>query len=383
MSSPSTLINELRRKIDAVDDQILALLGERAALARAIGEEKKRLQGAPPAHPQASRSPTFFDPEREQAITRRLREKARDILFPQVAVPYVFKEIISACRSLEASFRVAFLGPAGTYTQMAAERIFGHSVHFIESASIDGVFHALERDQAEYGVVPIQNSYEGGVLASMDALIHSELRIRQQTTMRVHHCLLSRAPDISRIRRLYSHPQALGQCRLWIAKNLPGIEVLTSPSTAAAARAASEDEAASAIASRRSGELLGLNLLREDIQDQPDNSTRFVVLARADAPVTGEDQTSVVLSLSPKKGALVKLLELFEREKVAIRRLESRAHPDRLWEYYYFIDFEGHRLDPPIQKLLKRLPSRCDRVKVLGSYPISEALPSSESPRDL
>lgn len=377
MSPPPSSIAELRRGIDAVDDQILALLGRRASLAQAIGREKRRkpsgsVRGSSPS---PAAPPSFFDPEREQEISARLTAKARRLLFPQAAVPHVFKEIISACRSLESSFRVAFLGPPGTYTQLAAERIFGRSVHFLESPSIDGVFHALEREQAEYGVVPIQNSYEGGVLASLDALIHSELMIRRQTTMRVHHCLLSRTTDISRVRRLHSHPQALGQCRLWIAKNLPGVEIRTSASTAAAAHAAREDAGAAAIASRRAGELLRLHLLREDIQDQPDNSTRFVVLAHADAPVTGEDQTSIVLSLKREKGALVKVLELFESRKVPIRRMESRAHPERLWEYYYFVDFEGHRLEAPIRNLLKNLRRHCDRMKPLGSYPIADPIP--------
>ena len=369
MTSKAESVQEIRAKIDAVDNQILELLNQRAELARAIGETKKKAaleNGAP--------DPKFFDPEREQAIVDRLEKNGRRGSFPSHALPFVFKEIISACRSLEAPFRVAYLGPEGTYTQMAAEKIFGRSVRFVQTPTIEGIFDALSRGQAEYGVTPLENSYEGGVGPALDSLIRGEnLFIRRQKIIRVDHCLISRAGNIGQIKRLYSHPQALGQCRLWIAKNLPGVEILASRSTAAAAHTAADDPQAAAIASRLSAELLGLSILREAIQDQRDNSTRFVVLAHTDAPMTGKDQTSVVLSLNSKPGALMKALKLFDDQKIPILRLESRAGSDRLWQYMYFVDFPGHRSDPRIARVLKRLASYCDRLKVLGSYPIEDS----------
>jgi chorismate mutase/prephenate dehydratase len=354
-------IPELRQKIDALDDRLLELLEERAALAKAVGEEKRKRAGAP-------EGPRFYDAERERQIMARLDSRARDE-FPRRSIPFVFKEVISACRSLETEMRVAFLGPPGTYTQIAAHQTFGQSIELVEVSTIQDVFQAVSRDQAEYGIVPLENSFEGGVAQTLEALAETELMIRAQTTTEIHHCLLSQARELGAIRRVHSHPHALAQCRRWLAENLPQAELVPAKSTAAAARTVQGEADSAAIASRLSGELFGLHLLREKIQNQLGNATRFILLHRSDAPRTGRDRTSLVLTCKGGEAELPKVLDVFGQAKVELLRLETRPDSRDAWRYLFFLDLAGHRTDTRLKKALAAAAKRCESFRVLGSYP--------------
>jgi chorismate mutase/prephenate dehydratase len=355
-------IERLRRKIDVVDANVLKLLNERARFAAAIGEEKRRLGGT-----------NFYDPEREAAIFQRLQhltaKATTDARFPSSSIPFVFREIVSACRSLEASLRVGYLGPAGTYSQIAANQAFGHSVEYHDCSTIDGVFDSVFRRQTDYGVVPVENSAEGGVIQTMDSLLRFDLKIRGEWILRIDHYLVSKATNVSEVQRVYSHPAAIAQCRAWLAKNLPGIQTVPCPSTAAAGKLTLQDPTSAAIGSRLSAEVMGLNILRERIQDQSDNATRFIIIAHEDGPITGFDRTSLVLAPEDGKSVLFKIVSIFESDGLELSRFESRASPDRSWTYFYFVDLLGHRAEKRMERALQALRKRCSWVKILGSYP--------------
>lgn len=356
----SDVILGIRKKIDAIDEQIIQLLEQRAEHAKAIGVEKRQ-------NPQTS--PSFYDPEREASILKRIEQKAKGS-FPIPAIPLVFREIMSACRSLEADLKVAFLGPSGTFTQIAAFQSFGHSNRMVEASTIDGVFDLVARGETEYGVVPLENSCEGGVIQTLDALLKTDgVYLRRETVIKIHHCLISPLENLSQVKKVYSHPAALAQCHRWLSENLRGAELIVSRSTAAAARTAMEDEGSAAIASSLSAELLGLKILREGIQDRDDNATRFVILSQSDGPATGSDRTSIIVSLKEGPGALMRALKTFEDAGIAVSRAESRASSDKFWRYVYFIDFDGHRQDPAVAAVLETLAGQCERLKILGSYP--------------
>jgi chorismate mutase/prephenate dehydratase len=265
--------------------------------------------------------------------------------------------------------RIAYLGPPGTYTQIAATRAFGNSAEYLEAATIRGVFEAVERGQAQFGVVPLENSGEGGVRQTLQAFQDSELRIRSEAVHRIEHCLVSNAAELGAIERVYSHPQALSQCRRWIHENLPRAALLESDSTAAAARLASQDMSSAAVASKLSAELLGLGLLREGIQDQQGNATRFVVVGAEDAPRTGHDRTSFLCVLRHAPGALKAVVDAFVTRGLEISRFESHPHPQEKWRHHYFVDFLGHRSEPQVAEALGEAAEQCLEFKVLGSYP--------------
>ncbi len=349
-------LSPLRERIDDVDDRILALLAERADLARTVAEAKR-----------AANAPHFHDPERERRVLERVAEKGAGG-FPRDAIRVVFREVMSACLSLEEPMRVAFLGPEGTFTQMAAHRLFGLAARYQESATIDGVFDAVRAGACAAGVVPIENSTEGSVTFTVDALLDGDLVIRQEMVLDVAHCLLSRAASLPSIERVYSHPQALAQCRTWLAKNLPAAQLVQTASTAAAAREAHGDDRAAAIGSALAGEIHGLVTLRERVQDRPENATRFVVLGSEDAPRTGRDKTTIAFSVKDGRGALRQVLSILEDSGVNLTRIESRPTRQRAWDYVFLADLEGHREDPHVAAALAGVRARCPMVKVLGSY---------------
>ncbi|HVU02692.1 MAG TPA: prephenate dehydratase [Polyangiaceae bacterium] len=353
-------VDDVRRRIDALDDELLDILNRRAKLVREVG--KKKRDGSKAMH----------DPEREQQIYERLEKKlgkARGAVFPVASVRPVFREIISACLSLEEHLTVAYFGPPGTFTHMAARRTFGMSVRYSEGATIPAVFDAVSTGEATYGVVPIENSTEGGVTHTHDCFLESRVMIRAEIVLDVSQCLIGRNEDLGRIERVYSHPQAIAQCREWLAKHLPRAQIVVSLSTASAARDAAGDPASAAIASQLAAELNGLTVIREGIQDRNENATRFVVLGKTDAPPTGKDRTSIVFSTRDEQGALRRVLEIFDAEKINLSRIESRPRRGERWQYVFFTDLEGHRLDPSITRALARLETKCDMVRVLGSYP--------------
>jgi chorismate mutase/prephenate dehydratase len=349
-------------RIDSIDDQLLDLLNDRAKLVRDVGKKKRDAALA------------MHDPEREQRIYQRLEarlEKTRGAVFPVGAVRSVFREIISACLSLQERITVAYLGPPGTFTHIAAKSSFGTAARYVEAATIPGVFDAVSRGSTTYGVVPIENSTEGGVTFTLDSLLETNVMIRGEAVLDVSQCLVGKHDDLGRIERVYSHPQALAQCRDWLAKHLPRAQLVVSLSTSGAAREAASDEASAAIASRLAAELAGLLVIREGIQDRKENATRFIVIAKNDAPATGRDRTSILFSTRDERGALRRVLEIFDEEGINLSRIESRPRKGERWQYVFFTDLEGHRLDKSVTRALARLDAKCDMVRILGSYPRS------------
>ncbi len=264
---------------------------------------------------------------------------------------------------------VAFFGSPGSFTHMAARRLFGGAHVFLEQATIAGVFAAVSAGSVEFGVVPIENSTEGGVNQTVDELLKRELWIRGEAVLEIAQCLIGRAPELSRIERVASHPQGLAQCRHWLAQHLPHAQQVAALSTSAAAGEASLDPGLAAIASALAAELNGLPVIRANIQDSAENATRFIVIARQDAPRTGHDKTSLVFSTAHSRGALRQVLEIFDRAGINLSRIESRPAPGRRWEYVFLTDLEGHREDPGVALALSELDAQCSMVRALGSYP--------------
>lgn len=355
-------IDASRKRIDEIDATLVELLDERARVARTLGELKR--EGAKAMH----------DPEREELVIERAAGRLAakpDAVFPTASLRPVFREIMSACLSVEEAVKVAFLGPAGTFSHLAARRAFGMAARYAECASIEGVFDAVERGHAAYGVVPFENSTEGGVSFTLDRFLQSELKIRRELVLEVTHCLLSRQSDLSQIERVFSHPQALAQCRGWLARNLPTAQLIASSSTTSAVREAESDERCAAIASRLASELSRLEVVREGVQDHSHNATRFVLIAHDDAPPTGDDRTSIVFAAPDEKGALRRALEIFDDEGLNLSRIESRPARDLPWQYVFFTDLDGHRTDSAVERGLARIADRSQMVKILGSYPRS------------
>jgi chorismate mutase / prephenate dehydratase len=351
-------LDDLRARIDAIDDGILALLAERAEVAIAVAQAKR-----------AANAAQFHDPERERRVLARLQEKGAG-RFPRDAIRILFREVMSACLSLEEPMKVAFLGPEGAFTQMAARHLFGLAARYRETATIDGVFDAVRAGEVACGVVPVESSTEGSVTLTADALINGDLQIRQEIVLDVVYCLLGQAAGLSGISRVYAHPQALSQCRIWLARNVPAAQIIQIASAAEAAREALGDPGAAAIGNRGAGELYGLPVLRERIHDRPDNAaTRFIVISTSDAPPTGADRTSLVFSAQEQPGSLRRVLAIFDDAAINLTRIESRPSRQKRWDYVFLADLDGHRDDPQVAEAIELLRAQCEMVKVLGSYP--------------
>lgn len=343
----------LRNNIDRLDEEILARLAERARSAQRIGEIK---------------CGNLYRPEREAQVLRRLAE-ANPGPLPDQAVQRIFREIMSACLALEHPLRVAYLGPAGTFSESAARKHFGSAPALVPTASIDDVFREVEAGNAEYGVVPVENSTEGAVGGTLDLLLANPLKICGEVKLRIHQHLLSKAEGIGAAKRLYSHSQSLAQCHEWLNRNLAHLSRVPVASNAEAARLAAEDPESCAIAGEAAAELYGLNVLAANIEDDPNNSTRFLVIAHHDAGPSGCDRTSLVCSAPNRPGAMHSLLEPLARHGVDMTKLQSRPARGGLWEYVFYVDVDGHREDPEVAAALKELNERAAFVKVLGSYP--------------
>lgn len=349
-------LDEWRTRINEIDRQLLRLLNQRAALAVEIGQAK-RDSGA-----------SVHVPEREQEILEELLRLNEGPL-PAEALRAIWGEILSASRSLQRPFRVAHLGPLATFTHLAALRHFGESAEFIPVRGIAEVFAEVERGRADVGVVPIENSTEGVVNHTLDGLIDSELLISGEIQLEIHHYLLSRARELAEVKQVFSHPQALAQCREWLDRNLPHAEAIEVPSTATATERAVEDEYSAAIAGELAGRRYDLPVLRERIEDYAQNVTRFLVIGRRAVSPTGRDKTSILMSIRDEVGALYRILEPFAAARCNLTKIESRPTRRRPWEYVFFVDFEGHQADPVIQGVLAAVRERCLFLKVLGSYP--------------
>jgi chorismate mutase/prephenate dehydratase len=344
----------LRDRIDALDDELLRLINERAAIARRVGE----IKGEAPV----------YRPEREAQILRRL-QAANPGPLPAEAVVRVHTEIISACRAVEAPLAVAFLGPRGTFSEEAATRRFGSSVSAVPCGSIDEVFRQVEVRQVDFGVVPVENSSDGAVGRTLDLLLATPALISGEVLLPVHHCLMSKADGLAAVRRVYAHDQAFGQCHAWLSQNLASAERVSMVSNAEAARRAAEENDSAAIGSHSAAALYALQLLARNIEDNPNNTTRFVVIGHLAVPPSGRDKTSLVMSARNRPGAMHDLLQPLAEQGVSMSRLESRPSRTGMWEYVFFVDLEGHQQDPNVATALDELRRRASFLKILGSYP--------------
>ncbi len=350
-------LSELRKRIDALDEALLGLLEQRAQIALDVAAAKAELG-----------RPLAYDPERERLVLARIRELATPDLLPPAAIESIFREIISACLALQRPLTVAYLGPEGTFSQMAALKLFGDSAVLRDVATIEGVVDAVSRGEASRGVLPLQNATEGSVAQSVRALMNSDLYIERELLLDVSHCLLSLAPNMPAVRRVYSHPQALGQCVNWLRRNLPGVELIHTSSTAAAVRAAADEPDSAAIASELAGELFGVPALATNVQDVAANATRFVVVSSRDAEPTGNDTTLVAFSLRDGPGALRRALGAFEDQGVSLTHIESHPSTETVWTYVFVVEMQGHRLDSANAAALAELESQCAHLRVLGSF---------------
>jgi chorismate mutase/prephenate dehydratase len=353
----ATSIDALRAHIDRIDEKLLALLNQRAQLAVQIGRRKHSAQTS------------IYSPAREKRIYERLSAANHGPLTAQSLRP-IFREIISACLSLEKPLQVAFLGPLGTFSHQAALEQFGARSLPTPVESITEVFDEVEHGRADYGMVPVENSTEGMVPATLDRFVTSPLTIKAEVLLRVEQCLLSKSGDAQRIRRIVSHPQSLGQCRRWLAQHHPGVRQVDAASNAQAAELASRDARVAAIAGRVAAEQYGLRVVAANIQDLAHNCTRFLVLGRDGmGKPSGDDKTSLLLSVPHEAGALHRVLKPFADNHVSISTIESRPLKERAWEYLFFLDLVGHVHEARIERALAALRPRCLLLKVLGSYP--------------
>jgi chorismate mutase/prephenate dehydratase len=357
-------IAALRGRIDAVDDGLLRLLNERARLVAEVGEAKRR----------ARREGPFYVASRERAIVERL-EQANEGPFPTEALRAVFQEVFSACLALEKGLRVAYLGPEATWTHAAVSRQFGLSAQALPMGTIEAVFREVERGDADFGVVPVENSTEGMVGSTLDTFLDSRLKVSAEIVLPVDHALLLH-PGMKpmQVRRVYSHPQALAQCRRWLQAHLPDATTVEASSTAEAARMAREDQHGAALASELAAKLHGLAVARRQVQDQARNFTRFLVIGKAQAEPTGRDRCSLLAILDDGPGALLRLLGPLADRGLNLSRIESHPTRRRPWEYAFFLDLDGHPSEPAVAAALEELRGACASLKVLGAYPKAEAL---------
>lgn len=351
---------EVRSRIDAIDCDIQKLIAERARFARQVGEAKGALAAAV----------DFYRPEREAQVLRMVLERNHGPLSNEEMVR-LFREIMSACLAQQEPLKIAFLGPEGTFSQTAVHKHFGHSIHGLPLGSIDEVFQEVEASHADFGVVPVENSTEGSVQATMDMFLTSPLKICGEVELPIHHFLLARHDSLDQVSRVFSHPQSLGQCRNWLRVNLPNAERIAVSSNAEAARRARAADDVAAIAGESAARVYDLKILAGPIEDRPDNTSRFIVLGRDIFSPSGQDKTSLLLSGKDQPGLLFHLLEPLARNGVSMTRIESRPTRQGKWQYAFFIDVEGHIEDERLKRALSELGPVSDLIKVLGSYPIA------------
>jgi chorismate mutase / prephenate dehydratase len=356
-TSEEERLRDLRAKIDALDEKLQGLIARRAQYAQAIAETKRE-----------NGHKLFYSPEREADVLRRVLERNAGPLSNE-ALTRLFREIMSACLALESPIKVAFLGPAGTFTHEAALKHFGGSIEAVALGAIDEVFREVQSGSAHFGVVPVENSTEGVVNHTLDMFLTSPLKVCGEVSLRVHHHLLRCRAGTEGARRVVSHPQSLAQCREWLDANLPNVPRESVASNAEAARIASTDETTLAIAGDSAATLYDLQMLSRNIEDRPDNTTRFLVIGALETQPSGADRTTLLLSGKNRPGALHKLLSPLARYGINMTRIESRPSRRSIWEYVFFIDIEGHARDPKIARALATLEREAAFYKCLGSYP--------------
>ena len=355
-----TKLSLVRTEIDSIDAQLLDLLNRRARCAQQVGEIKAQ-------HGDAG---FIYRPEREAQVLRRIQEINPGPLSND-SVTWFFREVMSACLSLEQALGVAFLGPLGTFSESAATKHFGHAAHLVPLISIDDVFREVEASHVDYAVVPIENSTEGAIGRTLDLLMTSPLKICGEVVLRINQHLLSKEPSFDTISKVYSHAQSLAQCHEWLNRSLPKAQRISMGSNAQAAQFAASEAGAAAIAGDAAAERYQLPRLASSIEDEPNNTTRFVVLGRQEARPSGRDKTSLIMSAPNQTGSLCSLLAPLSEAGVSMTRLESRPARHTLWEYVFFVDIEGHRDEPAVATALAELGRRAAYLKVLGSYPVA------------
>lgn len=351
-------IQDIRNKIDQIDDQLLKLINRRGELAIKIGQEKSR----------DNSSGHFHVPHRERAIIERIIKGSKGP-FPDESLESVFREIFSATLALEKPLRIGFLGPETTFSHQAAIKQFGHSSEFIAHPNIESVFRQVEQGACDYGLVPVENSIEGVINLTLDCFVDSPLLICDEIKSPIALYLLSKSKDQKNIKAIYTHPQPLGQCRQWLSRNLPGVEQIPTSSTASAAEMVVRKRTSAAVAGKLAAEVYNLNIIAKNIQDRSENYTRFLIIGKDEAKKAKRNKTSVMFSIKDEAGSLLKVLQLFGRNKINLSKIQSRPLRDRPWEYLFYVDLEGHTDDSAIQKSLASLKKMCLFLRVLGSYP--------------
>jgi len=355
---PDTGLAEVRNRIDSLDAHIQQLISERAQLATAVRESKGRLEHAV----------DYYRPEREAEVLRAVKERNAGPISDEEMLR-LFREIMSVCLAQQEPLKIAYLGPEGTFTQQAVNLHFGHSVQAMGMSSIDEVFAQVESMEADFGVVPVENSNQGIVSHTLDRFVESDLKISGEIQMAIHHNLLSRAGSLSDIERLYSHQQSLSQCKSWIREHLPDAECIAVNSNAEAARRVKNSPDAAAISSKAAAEIYALPVMFGEIEDQPDNATRFLVIGRRLLAPSGDDKTSILLAGSEGPGALHSLLEPLAHYGLDMTRIESRPASSAAWSYVFFIDVDGHAETEPLKTALSEMKKVSSLTRVLGSYP--------------
>jgi chorismate mutase/prephenate dehydratase len=348
-------VNDIRKKIDELDDRIILLLNERASAALEIGKLKEKTNAR------------VYAPEREKQIYEQITAKNAGPLTSD-GLKAIYKEIISASRSLEKVLCVSYLGPAATFTHVAALQKFGSSTKYLPARSVSDVFVEVQKGRADYGVVPIENSTDGIVSHTLDVFMDSDLKISAEIMLEISQNLMSKSA-FDKIEKVYSHPQALGQCRRWLEANLPNAELLPTSSTTQAAELAGNDLTAAAIANELAAEIYGLNLIMRGIEDSSNNYTRFLIIGHTIAAKSGSDKTSIMFSIRHRVGALAEILNAFAEHEVNLTRIESRPSRMRAWEYVFFVDLDGYAKDEHVGQALEKASEHCIFLKTLGSYP--------------
>lgn len=351
-------LSELRVAIDGIDDRLLALLNERARLALNVALVKQS----------EGETECFHRPEREAEVLSRLMENNPGPL-PREAVGRFFREVMSECLAIEKPLEVACLGPDGTFTQQAAYRHFGHAIRTRLSATVEDVFRRVESGEVQYGVVPVENSTEGVITVTLDRFLNSPLVIAGEVHLRIHQCLMARDTPYSQISEIRSHQQSLAQCRHWLDQHLPDVPRTPVTSNAEAARMASEQPGIAAIAGRPAAEIYGLECLAGEIEDEPNNTTRFLVIGQTPVGATQSDRTSLLLAIPNDPGSLYGVLEPFARHGISLSKIESRPSRRDVWDYVFFVDVDGHHSEPALSRALEEVKRKATLLKVLGSYP--------------
>jgi len=349
-------MSSYRKQIDSIDMKIVSFLHKRAGAVKKIAALKK------------NGGNEIYDPAREAEVLQKIKAVKKG-LFPADGLEAVYNEIFSVSREMQKKIKVAYLGPVASYTHLAARRRFGSSTEFLPGETIKSVFWKVDKGTANYGCVPIENSTEGAVNYTYDMFADFDLKIFSEVMLRIHHCLLSKTQDRKKIKIIYSHPQTFAQCRGWLETYMQGVPLKEVSSNSKAAELASKEEFAAAIASNMSAQVYGLNVLSRAVEDMTDNYTRFFIIARETARKTGRDKTTIMVSIKDKPGALLQILRPFEKEKINLTNIESRPSRKKVWDYYFFVDFEGHMNDKKVKKAVVAVEREAGSVKVLGSYP--------------